>query len=134
MINENQVVDYVCKYLEENQYTINEHRNTNERGYDIVALGEDGKKLIIEAKGGTSSKPGTKRFGKDFDSKQVRHHVAMALYAASNAIDSDPDCEVGIALPQNDSHLKAVNKIQRGIELLGIKVYWVTNTGEVTIK
>lgn len=57
----------------------------------------------------------------------------LALYAVSNAINSDPDCEVGIAFPQNDSHLKAVNKIQRVIKLLGIKVYWVTNAGEVTV-
>ena len=134
MINENSVVDYVYKYLEDNNYTVSEHRSTNERGYDIVAFDEEGKRLIIEAKGGTSSKPGTNRFGKDFDSKQIRHHVAMALYVVSEAINSDPDCEVGIALPQNDKHVRAVKKIQKVIELLGIKIYWVSSNGEVTIK
>ena len=134
MINENLVVAYVYKYLEDNNYTVSEHRSTNERGYDIVAFNEEGKRLIIEAKGGTSSKPGTNRFGKDFDSKQIRHHVAMALYAVSKAINSDPDCEVGIALPQNDEHVKAVKKIQKVIDLLGIKIYWVSSNGDVTIK
>lgn len=133
MINENQVVDYVCKYLEDNKYTNIVRKYTNQRGYDIVAFDDVGKRLIIEAKGGTSSKSGTNRHGKDFDSKQVGHHVAMALYAASNAIDSDPDSKVGIALPQNDEHIKAVNKIQRVIELLGIKIYWVSDNGDVTV-
>lgn len=134
MINENQVVDYVCKYLEDNNYTVEQHRNTNERGYDIVAFNEEGKKLIIEAKGGTSSKPSTNRFGKDFDSKQVRHHIAMALYAVGKAITSDPECEVGIAIPKNDEHIKALNKIRKIIDVLTIRIYWVSSNGEVTVE
>nr|WP_024835469.1 hypothetical protein [Clostridium sp. 12(A)] len=134
MINENQVVDYICKYLEDNKYTVDEHRNTYERGYDIVAFSKDGKKLIIEAKGGTSSKPGTNRFGKDFDSKQVRHHIAMALYAVGKAITSDPECEVGIAIPKNDEHIKALKRIRKVIDVLTIRVYWVSSNGEVTVE
>lgn len=133
MINENQVVDYVCKYLEDNKYIIDQRLCTNEKGYDIVAFNEDGKKLIIEAKGGTSSKSGTNLFGRAFNQNQVKTHISVALYAVGKVINSDPDCEVGIALPQNDSHLKAVNKIQKVIELLDIRIYWVSDNGEVTI-
>ncbi|RKD28081.1 protein NO VEIN domain-containing protein [Lacrimispora algidixylanolytica] len=134
MINENQVVDYVCKYLEDNNYTVDEHRNTNEKGYDIVAFNENGKKLIIEAKGGTSSKPGTNRYGKDFNQKQVKTHVSVAIYAVGKVINFDPDCEVGIALPENDEHVRAMKKIQKVIDLLAIKVYWVSSNGEVTVE
>lgn len=131
MINENQVVDYVCKYLEDNNYTVSQRLNTNEKGHDIVAYNVNNKKLIIEAKGGTSSKPVTNRFGKDFDRKQVIHQVAMAIYAVCKTIDSEPECEVGIALPRNEEHMMAVKKIQRAIDLLGIKIYWVSLGGKV---
>lgn len=133
MINENQVVDYVCKYLEDNKYIIDQRLSTNEKGYDIVAFNEDGKKLIIEAKGGTSSKSGTNRYGKDFNQKQVKTHISVAIYAVGKVINSDPDCEVGIALPNNDEHIKAVKKIQKVIDLLKIRIYWVSDNGEVTI-
>lgn len=132
LLDENQVVKCVCDYLKDNNYEIEQSLFTDEKGYDIIA-NKDGKKLIIEAKGATSSKPGSKRFENGFNWNQVRSHVAVALYAAGQVINSNPEYEVGIALPYNKQHIRAVNEIQRLIVLLKIKIYWVCSDGKVTV-
>lgn len=132
LLDENQVVNYVCNYLIANGYVIDGHSNTNEKGYDIIANME-GKRLVIEAKGATSSKPGSRRFEKGFSCNQVKTHVAVALYATMRVMNSNPEYEVGIALPYNEHHTRAVNEIQKVIDLLAIKIYWVYPDGKVQI-
>lgn len=132
LLNENEVVEILCKYLETDGYTIKQSLTTNDRGYDIVASKCEGKTLIIEAKGATSSKPNSVRFEKGFNRNQVNHHVAMALYAAAKTINTNPECEVGIALPCNEFHTTAIKMIQNVLDSLSIKVYWVCEDGKVS--
>ena len=81
MLTENDVVDAVCEHLIQNGFTIQNQLTTRERGIDIVALNPaTGAETLIEAKGETSSKGHTKRFGKPFHSAQVKVHVAEAFY------------------------------------------------------
>ncbi len=133
MLNENQIVETVCDYLKKTGYKVEESRTTYDRGYDIVASKCEGIKLIIEAKGATSSKPSSKRYNKEFDRKQVVNHVSRALYSTIKIINKYPKYEVGIALPHNDFHIKAIKDIQNVVELLKIKVYWVTENRDVIV-
>ena len=133
MLNENQIVEIVCDYLRKTGYKVEESRTTYDRGYDIVASKCKGIKLIIEAKGTTSSKPSSKLYNKEFNRKQVVNHVSRALYSTVKVINKYPKCEVGIALPHNDFHIKAIKDIQNVVDLLKIKVYWVTDNGEVIV-
>lgn len=133
MLNENQVVSLVCKYLKANGYEIEQSLSTNDKGYDIVAKSSIGKVLIIEAKGATSSRPSSRRYNKEFDGRQVVNHVSRALYSTVKVINSYSEYDVGIALPYNALHIKAVKNIQNVLNTLSINVYWVEENGEVFI-
>lgn len=66
MLTENEVVNATCKEIKNEGYTINQQLSTIQKGIDIVAE-KNGIKIYIEAKGGTSSKVGTNRYGKPFN-------------------------------------------------------------------
>ena len=134
MLTENDIVINVCSYLTEHGYNIKQALTTTQKGIDIIAL-KDEKVILIEAKGETSASEGTKRFGKEFNSNQAKHHIAMALYAVSCYKTEHPDelHTFGLAFPKNDNHRKAVNKIMRVIKELDIKIFWVDDTGTVTM-
>lgn len=89
MLTVNDVVDAVVKHLQKNGWHIERTSSTSERGHDILA--KKGKTMLaVEAKGGKSSKPGTSRYGKSFDSGQKRAHVAVALYKAATVFGTGP--------------------------------------------
>ncbi len=67
MLTENDVVRAVAHYLSQDGYEIVSQLSTLEHGIDIEAVSvKSGKRLLAEAKGGTSSKQTTRRFGKPF--------------------------------------------------------------------
>tara|TARA_Y100000588_G_scaffold384357_1_gene475471 strand:+ start:563 stop:973 length:411 start_codon:yes stop_codon:yes gene_type:complete len=132
MLTENQVVKHVCDHLVSRGYTIDQSLHTDERGYDIIAH-KDEKKLIIEAKGATSSKPGTSRYGKEFNRNQVKTHVSVALYAMAKVLNSNPKYDIGIALPYNKQHIEVVGEIKRALEILSITIFWVKENGVVEV-
>ena len=65
-MDENEVIRRVVEELKAKGYTIVRTANTHDRGDDIVAH-QNGKHLVIEAKGATSSKLGTKDYGQPWD-------------------------------------------------------------------
>ena len=71
MLTENRIVDLVCDQLEFDGLTISQKLDTTQTGIDIVAVSETGKKYFVEAKGATSSKESTKRYGQEFNKSQV---------------------------------------------------------------
>lgn len=79
MLTENDVVEKLAKYLESKGYNIISSQDTNSRGVDLVAKKGD-QNLYVEAKGGTSSKLHTARFGKPFTKNQIKSHIAGAIY------------------------------------------------------
>jgi hypothetical protein len=71
MLSESDVISAVCQYLKSQGFQITRALSEIERGIDIEAITPDGKtKISIEAKGETSSKSTTARFGKPFNSNQ----------------------------------------------------------------
>ncbi len=94
---ESDVVSAVCEYLRQRNYTRIRGLTETQKGDDIKAVNGDGIECFIEAKGETSSKKTSNRYGKPFSSSQVSVHVAKAVYRAiqmreehSNAY-SDPN-------------------------------------------
>ena len=127
MITENQVVASVAAYLEDRGYKIEQSLSTTERGVDIVAKTLGGKRCYIEAKGGTSSKKHTKKYGKPFSKGQAATHISVAILKAfqlSNKYQGE-GTEVGIALPNDKNHLGLVRSIERSLKMTGLQVYLV---------
>ena len=139
MLTENQVVDAVCKYLESRGYRITQRLTTTQRGHDIIAEKADAGpvELHIEAKGETSDRLGSARFGKAFDTAQVGDHVASAFYCAASMFEeasAKKGVRTGIALPDTSLHRTHISRICGALEKLGIALFWVGAKGEVSVE
>lgn len=113
----------------------------------IVAVrkSEPLRELHIEAKGETSSRRGSGRYGSPFSSAQIRVHVAEALYKAAEILsgnyevvtislkDVDTEVRAGVALPDTGGHRRCIANITAVLEQLGIAVFWVQKNGDVQV-
>jgi len=84
LLNESDVINVVCAYLEERGYSIRQALKPTEKGVDIIGVRKRSftEVLHVEAKGETSSRVTSARYGLPFNSAQTRIHVAEALYKA----------------------------------------------------
>jgi hypothetical protein len=86
--------------------------------------------LAVEAKGGSSSKPGTSRDGKPFTPNQKRSHVAVAVLTALRETSSGR-YRTAIAFPNDPAHLRLIEKIWPVLQKLSIDVYFVAQDKSV---
>lgn len=135
MLYESDIIKAVCGFLSFQGYRIAQQLKETQRGEDIIAISQDGKEVFIEAKGETSSKELTARFGKPFDRAQVRNHVASAFFKAACKIRSDNNPLIcsAIALPKTRHHIEMVEQIIIALKLLQIEVFWVDSEGSVEV-
>ena len=125
MLTENDILENLSNYLIAKGYKENQRLSTIQLGVDLIAE-NDSEILYIEAKGETSSKSETRRFGKPFDSNQIKSHVSRAILSAFEIISEKPSgikTKAAIALPNNLGHKKLINKILPALNLSGIRVY-----------
>lgn len=123
MLTENDVVEAVRKTLEAEGWQISHLSTTNQRGPDIEAVRE-GSRLVVEAKGETSSKSASARYGSPFDANQVVVHVARAVFTALVA-QEDGITSSAIAFPSTTAHIAQVGRVEKTLHRLGIRVFWV---------
>ena len=136
MLFETDVIDAVCGNLKAHGFTILQRLSPTEHGIDVIAKrGEPSPfELSIEAKGGTSERKGSQRYGKPFDSAQVKIHVAESFYTAAQLLSAERNHisrRVGIALPQDPLHQRYVVSVQPALTALGVGVFWVTSDKRV---
>ena len=133
MLTENDVVTAVSNYLLEKGYAIDQSLTTSQQGIDIVASHPTHGRCLVEAKGATSSKKTSSRYGKEFDSNQIKTHVGVAILKSFQTIQIHKDAEVVIALPDNTGHRKIIDSIRHPIKESGITVFFVTEDSKVEI-
>jgi hypothetical protein len=131
VLTENEVVEAVCLYLIGSDYEIHQKLTTTQTGVDIVATNALGTKCYVEAKGATSSKRESSKFGKEFNKSQVKVHIGVALVAAFKVISENPTSESMIALPNNINHKSLIENIRQPIKRSGIGVLLVSDSGLV---
>lgn len=127
-LTENDVVKAVVAYLRSNGYRIDQELSTTEHGIDIVGVHErTHRKIFVEAKGGTSSKTNSKRYGKGFTPNQAKNHVAVALYFAARLHETadTKGADIALAFPDDEVHRKLVKNIRKTLRTLGVIVYFV---------
>jgi hypothetical protein len=93
---------------------------------------KEGNRLLVEAKGATSSKEGTARFGVGFNAGQVHTHVAVAVLRALRVVSGNTAI-AALALPDDARHRSEIQSIERALHRLGIVVFWVDTHGGVTV-
>ena len=124
-MNENEITDAVCAHLRTSGYEISKRCFTTDQGIDIVAS-QNGRECLIEAKGGTSSREGSARYGNPYTESQVFDRVAKGFYTVA-CLRSEKGDEpvIGLALPDTRWFRKYVAKISRSAKVLRITIYWV---------
>jgi len=89
-----------------------------ERGIDIDARHLDGRRYVLEAKGGVGA-----------GAQQVNYFLG-ALGELIQRM-ADPDAVYGLALPDNRQYRGLVNRLPRHArERLGLAVFWVSNDND----
>ena len=122
MLYEDAVVDAVRTHLETAGWTITSFAHAHQHGDDIVATRE-GKTLRVEAKGGGSSKKGSKRYGQPFTSQQCQINASTSTFRALSFI-ADGD-EAVVAVPDTAAYRCVFGKVLPALQRLGISVYLV---------
>ena len=138
MLLESEVIDAVCRKLQAHGYSIRQKLKTTQRGDDIIAVKDVPTpcELHIEAKGATSSRKNSQRYGIMFDSAQIRIQIAEALYKTAEVLsrnDVNARLRVGIALPDNEGHRIKVKNIEPVVKQLGIAIFWVKENKEIEV-
>lgn len=133
MLTEDDVVAAVCRNLKKRGYEITGRATTKQRGIDITATNKR-RTLVVEAKGATSNRCSSNRYGKPFTKGQCCTHVGVAFYTAASltrARNGKDTRRVAIALPDNDHHREYVSKIATALRALGIGLIWVSSSHQV---
>jgi Holliday junction resolvase-like predicted endonuclease len=131
MLTESQVINAVCRHLGRNGWRIVSRCTESERGDDIVAEHRaSGTRVLVEAKGETSSKKHTNRFGMAFNSRQVSSHVSRAFFRAARTVGTR--MRGAIALPLTDLHIDRISSVEPALRRLRLEVFWVDSKGRVT--
>lgn len=137
MLFEYQVVRSVADWLQAHGYEVHQALAESEKGDDIVATAPGRQhRLFVEAKGESSSKASTSRFGRPFTVNQVKVHVGVALYRAAQMLDNSCELPVRVALafPANDDHRRVVSRISKALAVLDVEVFWVAHDGTVSLE
>lgn len=130
-MNENEVIEAVCAHFTASRHIVTSRCLTTERGIDIVAK-QDGREIFIEAKGGTSAREGSSRYGKASTESQIFDRVAKGFYTAACLRHAKgPEPIVGLAFPDSRFFRKYASKLGSSAKALRISFYWVGDNKDV---
>lgn len=83
------------------------------------------ERLILEAKGGTSTKEASARYQKGFTTSQQRDHVAKAVAKACELRSKEPKSSVAIAFPDTLTHRRRIEAVAPALKTLSVCAYVV---------
>ena len=131
-MDENDVVELTCRHLEEQGLIIKQRLSTIERGVDIIAENPlTGSRAYVEAKGGTSSRDGSARFGKPYTQTQVFDRVAKGVFTCFQLRAQYPIREssrILLAVPDQRWFRSYLEPILSELQTAGIEVMFVSGT------
>lgn len=131
-MDENEVIENLCKHLERKGWSILNRVRAGAPGVDIVAERIDGTKFFIEAKGGTSSRQGSRRHGKPYTQSQVFDVTSKGLMQCFHHIASQSNnVSVGFAYPDGKFFRKYLEPIMVLMASIGVWFFCVKEDGTV---
>lgn len=135
-MNEDHVIAALKAHLISRGYTLVSECNTQQRGVDLVMRSAT-KEIRIEAKGSTSAREGSARFGKQFTDAQCHDHFSRAFFKACQMRDETFERRGAVLVAIGLSHTKHFQKYcertARTRKELGIGVFWVMPGGKVEL-
>jgi hypothetical protein len=124
------VVECTANELRRRGWAVTPVQTTATHGVDIVATRGD-VRLHIEAKGAGSSRPGSSRYGKSFNSGQVDICVAKACHKALEALSAG--YRAAVAFPDNAAFRARVRLVELALARLEVGVFWVSEDQSVNV-
>jgi hypothetical protein len=98
------------------------------RGIDLV-MKKGNQEIWIEAKGSTSSRQGSTRFGKVFNDAQCHDHFSRAFFKACQMRDevkqSNNTVRIAIAFAHTKHFQKYCDRTHETRKELGIALFWI---------
>ena len=126
MLDENEVVEILAKHLSEQGYEIKQKLSTKQKGIDVIAQ-KGNECLMIEAKGETSSREGSQRYGKPYTASQVFDRVAKGVYTAIKTAEESASHEVScLAFPDSKLFREYLSSVISPLKTVGIVVFMVS--------
>lgn len=132
-LTENDVVNAVARHLEATGWSIAQVLTTSDRGVDLVAE-RNGVRLHVEAKGATSSKKTSRRYGMGFERKQVFDHVAKAVHTALAVVARGNGTRAALAVPDDQHHRHFVGMVSPALARLEVATFFVAGPGSVRVE
>lgn len=127
-MDENQVIHILCRHLERNGYSVERRLHTTERGIDVIARHLlSGRLLYVEAKGGTSSREGSARFGRPYTQSQVFDRVAKGVFTALELRAAHAEADVALAVPDSRFFHRYLELVRAQLGAAGITVFMVSD-------
>jgi hypothetical protein len=127
-MDENAVVDSVCARLEALGCKVTQRLTTIEKGVDITAYDpKGGQQYFIEAKGGTSSRKNSPRYGRPYSQPQVFDRVAKGVFTCLRLREEHPDREkehIILAVPDTSQFRSYLSLVNGQLEAAGIEVWF----------
>lgn len=139
MYYESKVIEIVEDYLSKLGFSTKSKVLGNRPGIDLVCERDTDKKEIwIEAKGGTSERSGSNRFGQPFNDSQCHDHFSRAFFKAvsdreKNLVENQGRALIAIAISHSDFYQKYFDRVETTIKDLGIIFFWVKDGERVEV-
>ena len=133
--DENAVIHAMCEALVASGYMIKQQLSTIDKGIDIIAAHpQTGIKILVEAKGGTSSMQNSKRYGKPYTQSQVFDRVAKGIFTCLQLRTENSDkksVRVILAIPDEPNFFKKyISTVASSLDSAGIEI-WFPNSGTI---
>ena len=129
-MDENAVIAGLCGYLEGSGYEVQQRLHTTQQGIDVIARHRDtGQAIVVEAKGATSSREGSARFGKGFTTTQVFDRVAKGVFTTLELRAQFPDrsqTDVALAVPDSAEFRKYLGRVKEQLHAAGLWIFLVS--------
>jgi hypothetical protein len=122
---EDEITDCFVRYLKKEGWEIVKRSRGRSPGADIIAS-RLGKRLFIEAKGGGSQDPKSKRYGKPFSKLQCQQNTDVAFASIPRMLSRYKPDYVGIVLHDDEHHKASLKEIVRTIKKIGAGVWFVS--------
>jgi hypothetical protein len=130
-MDENAIVNAVCERLVRDGCEIVSRCTTTQRGIDVVARATNGQHFYVEAKGGTSTREGSARFGKTYSPSQIFDRVAKGVFTCLQLRSKHPnvsDERVVLALPDDQRFRVYVESVDSQLRAVAIEVWFVSSS------
>src|SRR5271154_3315929 len=127
-MNENDVIAELKKYLHGENYKLISECSTTMQGKDLV-MSKDSQEIWIEAKGKTSARETSSRFGLGFNDAQCHDHFSRAFFKACEMRDeakrSGKDVRIAMAFAHTKHYQKYCDRTNGTRKELGIGLFWI---------